>query len=174
MTNSSNSRRDRKPRVTATVLAALAFLSISPARSFGQVAEARFPYPPRLVGARAETYKQAGPTKLELYIYEPAGHRPADRRPAVIFFFGGGWNQGSPAQFERQCRYLASRGLVAITADYRVASRHGVTAIECVKDAKSAVRWVRKNAGRLGVDPNRIAAGGGSAGGHIAAASATT
>src|SRR5688572_3918608 len=167
MTNSFNSRRDRRPR--AIVLVALAFFAISLARSSGQVA-----YPPRLEGARAEIYKQTGPTKLELYIYEPAGHRPADRRPAVIFFFGGGWNQGSPAQFEQQCRYLASRGLVAITADYRVASRHGVTAVECVKDAKSAVRWVRKNAGRLGVDPNRIAAGGGSAGGHIAAASATT
>jgi len=80
---------------------------------------------------------------------------------------------GSPGQFEQQCRYLASRGMVAMTADYRVGSRQGAKAVDCVRDAKSAVRWIRTNAARLGVDPSRIAAGGGSAGGHIAAAAAT-
>jgi acetyl esterase/lipase len=63
--------------------------------------------------------------------------------------------------------------MVAIVADYRVKSRHGVTAKDCVSDAKSAIRWVRENASELGVDSNRIAAGGGSAGGHLAAACAT-
>src|SRR5262249_22722824 len=72
-----------------------------------------------------------------------------------------------------QCRYLASRGMVAITADYRVRSRQGVKAVSCVTDAKSAIRWVREQAGELGVDPNRIVASGGSAGGHIAACTAT-
>ena len=48
-------------------------------------------------------------------------------------------------------------------------SRHGVTPKECVEDAKSAVRWLRQNAAKLGIDPNRIVAAGGSAGGHIAA-----
>lgn len=56
-----------------------------------------------------------------------------------------------------------------MTADYRVSSRHGTPAKACVADAKSAVRWIRANAKRLGVDQDRIAAGGGSAGGHIAA-----
>jgi acetyl esterase/lipase len=59
-----------------------------------------------------------------------------------------------------------------MTADYRVSSRHMTKAKECVQDGKSAVRWVRENAARLGVDPNRIAAGGGSAGGHVAACTA--
>jgi acetyl esterase/lipase len=59
-----------------------------------------------------------------------------------------------------------------MTADYRVASRQQVKAVSCVADAKSAIRFVRKEAGRLGVDPNRIVAGGGSAGGHIAACTA--
>ena len=54
-------------------------------------------------------------------------------------------------------------------ADYRVRSRHNTLAVTCVEDGKSAVRWIRKNAERLGIDPNRIAAGGGSAGGHVAA-----
>jgi acetyl esterase/lipase len=126
--------------------------------------------PLRFEGARAEVFKTVGDTKLYLHIFEPEGHAAKDQRPAAVFFFGGGWNGGSPKQFEPHCRYLASRGLVAITAEYRVKSRHGTSPFECVKDGKSAVRWIRANASQLGIDPNRIAAGGGSAGGHVAAA----
>jgi acetyl esterase len=96
-----------------------------------------------------------------------------DRRPAALFFFGGAWASGDVAQFAPHCRYLASRGMVGIVADYRVAKRHKTTPFECVKDAKSAVRWIRANSERLGIDPDRIAVGGGSAGGHIAAATGT-
>jgi len=128
------------------------------------------PYPPHMEGAVEQVYKRASNTDLKIYIFNPPGHSAKDKRPAIVFFFGGGWTNGNPAQFENQCRYLASRGMVAMTADYRVASRQGVRAVECVRDAKSAIRWVRQNASRLGVDPNRIAAGGGSAGGHLAAA----
>jgi acetyl esterase/lipase len=132
-----------------------------------------FGYPPELPGAKAEVYKTVGDVKLSLYIFTPVGHKADDKRPAIVFFFGGGWTGGSPGQFLNQCRYLASRDMVAITADYRVASRHQVKAVECVKDAKSAIRWVRANAKRLGIDPDRIAAGGGSAGGHLAACTGT-
>ncbi|MDP3069394.1 MAG: alpha/beta hydrolase [Opitutaceae bacterium] len=130
------------------------------------------PYPPRFDGARIETYKTIGDTELTLHIFEPAGG-PKTNRPAIVFFFGGGWNNGSPTQFEPHCRALAARGMVAITADYRVASRHQVKPTACVADAKSALRYVRTHAARLGIDPQRIAAGGGSAGGHLAAAIAT-
>lgn len=117
-----------------------------------------------------ETYKTASETDLKIYIFNPEGHRPSDKRPAIVFFFGGGWNGGTPAQFEKHSRYLASRGMVAMCADYRVKSRQGTTPFECVADGKSAIRWARANASRLGIDPDRIAAGGGSAGGHVAAA----
>lgn len=130
-------------------------------------------YPPVLPMAKIEVYKTVGDVKLNMYVYYPAGHKPSDRRPAVVFFFGGGWRSGSPSQFAPQAEYLASRGMVAMLADYRVASRHGVKAIACVEDAKSAIRWVRQNAARLGVDPGRIVASGGSAGGHLSAATAT-
>lgn len=120
-------------------------------------------------GARVETYKTVGNTKLNLYIFAPAA---ASNAPAIVFFFGGGWSSGSPQQFEEQCRYLAGRGMVAITADYRVRTRQNVKPFQCVADARSAIRWVRSNADKLGVDPSRIAAGGGSAGGHLAAATA--
>ena len=132
--------------------------------------QAQFKYPPQLAGAKTEVFKTIGDVKLNLYIFEPEGHKASDKRAAIVFFFGGGWMNGSPAQFEHQSRYLASRGMVAISADYRVYSRNKVQVPDCIRDAKSAIRYVRKNAARLGIDPNRIAAGGGSAGGHLAAA----
>ena len=134
---------------------------------------AQFKYPPVLAGAHEEVYKSIGTVELRLWIYIPPGHTATDSRPAIVFFFGGGWANGSPVQFENQAKLLASRGMVAITADYRVASRHQVKVDSCVRDAKSALRYVRLNAKRIGIDPNRIAAGGGSAGGHLAAALAT-
>ena len=153
-------------RLAALLLFALAPLAAPAAEKGG------FKYPPSFTGARTEVYKTVGDVKLTLSIFEPASG-PKSGRPAIVFFFGGGWTNGSPAQFEQQCRHLAARGMVAITADYRVASRHQVKPVACVADAKSAIRWVRANAARLGIDPRRIAAGGGSAGGHLAASVAT-
>ncbi|MEO0445714.1 MAG: alpha/beta hydrolase fold domain-containing protein [Verrucomicrobiota bacterium] len=122
-------------------------------------------------GAVPEIYKTASGYDLFLYRFDPEGHDPnTDRRPAVVFFFGGGWNGGSPTQFERHSRYLASRGMVAFVADYRVRSRQEATPNLCVEDGKSSVRWIRQHAERLGIDPTNVIAGGGSAGGHVAAA----
>lgn len=128
-----------------------------------------------LAGSRAEIYKNASGDDLYLYIFEPKDHDPAkDKRPTIVFFFGGGWVGGSPSQFEQHSRYLASRGMVAICADYRVKSRQNATPNQCVADGKSAIRWVRAHAERLGIDPQKVAAGGGSAGGQVAAASGMT
>lgn len=129
-------------------------------------------YPPEMPGSRIEIYKRVGDDSLNAYIFEPKGHVTSDQRPAIVFFFGGGWRGGTPGQFLPHCQHLAERGMVAISVDYRVKSRQDAWPQDCVEDAKSAIRWVRKNAKTLGVDPNRIAAGGGSAGGHLAAATA--
>lgn len=129
-------------------------------------------YPPKLDGAVAFTYKTVGDVKMKLWVFMPEGHDASDKRPAIVFFFGGGWNGGSPEQFERHARYLASRGMVAAVADYRVRSRHKTTPLECVKDGRSAVRYLRTHAAKFGIDPDHIAAGGGSAGGHVAATTA--
>jgi acetyl esterase len=122
--------------------------------------------------AKVDIYRKIGDVELKIFYFCPPDHKPSDRRPAIVFFFGGGWKNGDPKQFASQAAYLASRGMVALAADYRVASRQQVKAISCVEDAKAAVAWVRANAERLGIDSNRIAAGGGSAGGHLAAATA--
>lgn len=111
--------------------------------------------------------------ELKLHMFYPEGYEADGSYPAIVFFFGGGWNGGSADQFYPQAKYLASRGMVAISADYRTKQSHGVLPFRCVEDGKSAIRFVRQNAKRLGIDPNRIAAGGGSAGGHVAAATGT-
>jgi len=118
------------------------------------------------------TYKTVGDLDLKLWVYTPSGHKAENKKPAIIFFFGGGWNAGNPIQFEQHCKYLVYRGMVSVIVDYRVKTRHKVLANKCISDAKSAIRWVREHASELGVDPDRIAAGGGSAGGHLAAATA--
>ena len=129
-------------------------------------------YPPEIPDSRTEVYRNVSNVELQAWIVEPSGHRASDTRPAIVFFFGGGWNGGTPGQFKEHAAELAEQGMVAILADYRVRSRHGTLANVAVSDAQAAIRWVRANAERLGVDPSRIAAGGGSAGGHLAAAAA--
>lgn len=118
------------------------------------------------------TYKKTKQADLPLVVHYPPGWKKEDKRPSIVFFFGGGWTKGNLGQFEPQAAYLAVRGMVAVRADYRVKSRHEVTPETCVEDAKSAIRWVRQNAAALGVDPNRIVGSGGSVGGHIAACTA--
>ncbi|MDZ8119990.1 alpha/beta hydrolase [Pontiella agarivorans] len=118
-------------------------------------------------------FKETPQGELRLHFFNPAGLNKNNKRPAIIFYFGGGWHSGSPSQFYPQAKHLADRGMVAICAEYRIKKTHSTDPRACVMDAKSAMRWVRQRAKNLGIDPNRIAAGGGSAGGHLAAATAT-
>jgi acetyl esterase/lipase len=120
-----------------------------------------------------QIFKKTEQGDLKISISFPDDWKPSDKRPAIVFFFGGGWTQGTVQQFAPQSAYLARRGMVAARADYRVKSRHQVTPDVCVEDAKSAVRWLRKNAATLGIDPGKVVAAGGSAGGHLAACTAT-
>jgi acetyl esterase/lipase len=124
-------------------------------------------YPPKISGAQEYVYKKVDGHTMKLWVYSP---KQADAEvPAMLFFFGGGWNGGSPTQFIRQSQHLAKRGMVGIVADYRVKSRQGVRAVSCVEDALDALRYVTENAAELGIDADRIGVGGGSAGGHLAA-----
>lgn len=126
------------------------------------------------VETRTYTYKTTDKGPLEVRVSYPPGWKADGRRPAIVFFFGGGWANGSIDQFAEQAEHLARRGMVAARADYRVKSRQGVRPDACVEDAKSAVRWLRTHAKEQGIDPDRIVAAGGSAGGHIAACAAFT
>ncbi len=105
---------------------------------------------------------------LCMHIFEPDLRSDMQIPAAIVFFFGGGWVGGTPEQFYPHCKYLASRGMMAMAAAYRVRSCHGTTPVESVADGQSAVRWIRANADRLGIDAKRVIAAGGSAGGHVA------
>ncbi|KGL62294.1 alpha/beta hydrolase fold domain-containing protein [Polaribacter sp. Hel1_85] len=116
-------------------------------------------------------YKVIDGDTLKLTLFYPK--KIKRKTPTIVFFFGGGWNGGSITQFEDQSKYFASRGMISILVDYRVKNRHKTTPFDAVRDAKSAIRYIRKHAKELHVNPKKIAVSGGSAGGHLAAATAT-
>ncbi|NWJ51429.1 MAG: alpha/beta hydrolase fold domain-containing protein [Bacteroidetes bacterium] len=116
------------------------------------------------------SYKKLDSDDLKLHVFKPNGIKKGEKRPAIIYFFGGGWSVGTPLQFYRECVYYAEKGMIAITAEYRISYIHKTTPFESIEDAKDAIRWLRKNADQLDIDPDRIAAAGASAGGHLAAA----
>ncbi len=125
------------------------------------------------VATREIVYKTTPQGELKLHVFSPKGEvQAAVLRPCIVFFFGGGWKSGSFLQFVPHAEYLASRGMVAISADYRILNVHHTTPDKAVEDAKSAIRWVRGHATDLGIDPGKVIAGGGSAGGHLAACTA--
>jgi len=153
-----------------------------------------------LTGVFTMVHAQAAPTKKvytytgikgqeqKMEVYLPDGHKPSDKRPCFIFFHGGGWKSGVLNEGRPLCTYLASRGIVTLTASYSMhpdakkAALSDPDAINeplklpegesrkriCVIDGKTVIRWAKKNADELGIDPDRIITSGASAGGHIA------
>jgi acetyl esterase/lipase len=122
---------------------------------------------------RRVIYKTVGDRKLHLHIFEPEGHQPTDRRPVFLAIHGGGWTGGNAPGFYPFAEHFAEQGMVGISLEYRLRNpRDATTVFDCVRDARSAVRWIRKNATDLGIDPAKIVAMGGSAGGHLAVSTA--
>lgn len=124
--------------------------------------------PETLPGADAHVYRDLQPVPLRLHVFKPAGWQAGDRRPALVFFFGGGWTTGTPDRAAGMARMAAQWGMVGVAPDYRTNSRFGTTPLESVADGRAAVRWLQDHADELGLDPRRIAVGGNSAGGHVA------
>jgi len=116
-------------------------------------------------------YKQINGVELALRVYFPPDGKSGNH-PAVVFYFGGGWQNGTIEQFAPQSEFLASRGFIAATPEYRVYAKHQTTPFASVEDAKDALHWIWQHGRELGIDPNRIAVAGGSAGGHLAACTA--
>ncbi len=74
-----------------------------------------------------KVYKQINGVVLKAYVYYPPDYQQGKKYPVILFFFGGGWNSGKVSQFQQHSQYFARRGMIAVTADYRVASRHQTT-----------------------------------------------
>lgn len=109
-------------------------------------------------------YGKGGQTALKLDLYSPKD--ATGPRPGIIFIHGGAWKDGYRQMYHHYCTKFADQGYVSATITYRLSSEAPFPA--AVEDAKCAVRWMRANAEKLGVDPNKIAVAGGSAGGHLA------
>jgi acetyl esterase/lipase len=107
-------------------------------------------------------YESGGGRDLKADLAQPQGDGPF---PAVLCLHGGGWIAGERHQMEQTIRVLAAHGYVAVSPDYRLAPADPFPA--AVEDCKAAVRWLRANAKRFKVDPNRIGALGFAAGGHL-------
>lgn len=124
------------------------------------------------VGQKTEAviYKRTKTDTLKLDIFYPSKiDTTTTQYPALLFFHGGGWQVDIPRQFEPHSQYFAKKGLICFSVEYRIESIHGTTPFEALKDAKSAMRFIRKNADRFYIDPDKIIVVGASAGGHLAA-----
>jgi acetyl esterase/lipase len=154
---------------------AIATILIITASGAAQEKNKKGPQPkltPVAIKTAEQLYRKTPQGELFMHLYYPPDWKATDQRPVIVFFFGGGWKNGSHVQFMPQSQYFASRGLVCACADYRIASKHQTTPDACIEDAKAAVRWTRANAKTLGIDPEKLIASGGSSGGHLAAATA--
>ncbi len=170
-----NLSRHRRPiAVVAQILGLIAILGATGVRAPAED-------PSRVPDERI--YKEVDGQRLRAFVFHPIEASPDvsddNPRPAIAFFHGGGWVFGRPQEFFGACARYARQGFVTVSFEYRLSinpdgsyPRPGVSPIESVKDARSALRWLRANATELGVDPERIVAAGQSAGGQLALATA--
>ena len=135
----------------------VAFISIS-------LRAAELAVPDTVTFERDLIYAEAGGARLQLNLARPKG--VTGPLPAVLCIHGGGFRAGSREGYNKLCLTLAQHGFVAATISYRLAPMHPFPA--AVHDTKAAVRWLRANAVKYGIDPARIGVTGGSAGGHLA------
>lgn len=117
-----------------------------------------------------ETYKKVDGFNLEMHIFLPDTTVFKGNRPTIVYFHGGSWSEGKPDWFFETANEYAKQGWVATAVEYRIKGRQGTYPFEAVKDAKSAIRWLRENLKNYKIDPNKIVATGNSAGGHLSIA----
>lgn len=126
----------------------------------------------------SEVYKMVDTFKLKIDIFYSGITSGRENNSAIVFFHGGGWAYGTPDEFFTTCERYAKMGIVTFSVDYRLSVDNGIrpsktiSPIECVMDARSAMRWVRENAEKYNIGRNRIVAAGQSAGGHLALSTA--
>jgi acetyl esterase len=116
-------------------------------------------------------YGTNDPSVQVIIPFLPEGVNSGEPRPALVLIHGGGWTGGDPSVFFPAARYFASRGVASFSIGYRLvrSGTNDPTVADCLADCRSAVRYLRTHAREYGIDPNKIAVLGDSAGGHLAA-----
>ncbi len=118
------------------------------------------------LGVPVEIYKSTDQRDLHIHMFAPVDAEHSDRRGAVLFFHGGGYRSTRVPQFEHQAKAVADAGMVGLIVEYRVTAE-GTTRDDAIADGADAARVVAANPDVFGVDPQRIAMAGSSAGGHL-------
>jgi acetyl esterase len=116
----------------------------------------------------SQIFKTVDSTELKVDIFYKESSLHKANNSAIAFFHGGGWVCGNRSDFYATSERYASKGMIAFSFQYRLADQKKLTPIECLMDAKSAIRWIRINAKDYNIDVNKIIASGQSAGGHLA------
>jgi|GEM_PF-1095512 len=122
---------------------------------------------------KAFVFKRTPQRELKVFVDYPPDWKAGDQRPAIVLWHGGGFTQGNAGQFFLQADYFTERGAVCFRPEYRIRDVDGTLPVYAVEDGISAVRWIKENSAVLGIDADRVAVGGGSAGGCMAAAVGT-
>jgi acetyl esterase len=119
-------------------------------------------------------YKTIDGRDLRLHVFYPAGYSAAGptNYPVAVSIHGGGWTTGPIEWGDGDAKFMTTLGFVGVAVEYRLANRTSVSALDCLKDANSAVRWIRRHAKELNIDPARVLTIGHSAGGHLSIATA--
>jgi acetyl esterase len=150
-----------------------AYSTINGAETMGDQAEIK-----NKVTHIQEVYKTVDSFNLKIDIFYSNQSFARENNTSIVFFHGGGWAYGTPDEFFTTCERYARMGIVTFSVEYRLSIENGVTPsktispIECIMDARSAMRWVRGNADKFHIDKNKIVAAGQSAGGHLALSTA--
>ena len=148
----------------------LIYLFVLAAVSFGQNENPPFHFPDSVEMKTDLVYATYGSRELHLDLFLPKiGEGPF---PAVVYIHGGAWRFGSRVAFRRQAAHMATKGFVGACIEYRLSGEAKFPA--AVHDSKAAVRWLRANSAKYNVNPDKIGAAGGSAGGYLVAILGTT
>lgn len=159
----------------ALVLSVTALAQTPPARKAPAAPRPPETTPVSFPGAETFVFRELAPDPLRLHVFKPKNWKAGDKRPGFVWFFGGGWSHGTPANATGFAKWAAELGFVGIAPDYRTHDRFGGTSpLASVADARLALRWIEEHAAELGLDPQRIVVGGNSAGGHVALWTAIT
>jgi acetyl esterase/lipase len=128
----------------------------------------------KVVIHEVEIYKTIDGKQLKADVFYIAETKQKRLNPAIAFFHGGGWAFGSPSEFYGACERFAKKGFITFSFQYRLSiTENGmvphpeITPVESVKDARSAMRWIRENASSFNINQDKIVAGGQSAGGQL-------
>jgi len=118
-------------------------------------------------GHTIKSYKSVDGLNLDLHLFLPDSTQFRDKHPVYVYFHGGSWSEGKPDWGFSSCESYSKKGWIGVAVEYRTASRHNTLPFESVMDARSAIRWLRKNADLYNIDSSKIVATGNSAGGHL-------